>query len=70
MNEITMIGVDLAKSFFQAHGATAIGELVFRKKLSRGQFLKFLSEQSALCGCNGGLRLVTLLWPRDHEARP
>ena len=47
MNEVTMIGVDLAKSVFQAHGATASGEPIFRKKLSRGQFLKFLSEQSA-----------------------
>ncbi|AML50615.1 transposase [Falsihalocynthiibacter arcticus] len=45
MNEVTMIGVDLAKSVFQAHGATAAGEPVLRKKLSRGQFLKFLSEQ-------------------------
>ena len=45
MNEITMIGVNLAKSVFQALGATAIGEPVFQKKLSRGQFLKFLSEQ-------------------------
>ena len=44
MNEVTMIGVDLAKSVFQAHGATATGEPVFRKKLSRGQYLKFLSE--------------------------
>jgi len=35
----------MAKSVFQAHGATAAGEPVFRKKLSRGQFLKFLSEQ-------------------------
>jgi len=50
MNEVTMIGVDLAKSVFQAHGATAVGEPVFRKKLSRGQFLKFLSEQQP-CGC-------------------
>ncbi len=45
MDEVTTIGVDLAKSVFQAHGATAKGEPVFRKKLSRGQFLKFLSEQ-------------------------
>lgn len=45
MNEVTMIGVDLAKSVFQAHAATAVGEPVFRKKHSRGQFLKFLSEQ-------------------------
>jgi transposase len=45
MNEVATIGVDLAKSVFQALGATAIGEPMFRKKLSRGQFLKFLSEQ-------------------------
>ena len=34
-----------AKSVFQAHDATATGEPVFRKTLSHGQFLKFLSEQ-------------------------
>jgi len=45
MNEVTMIGVDLAKSVFQVHCAAASGEPVFRKKLSRGQFLKFLSKQ-------------------------
>ena len=45
MDEVTIIGVDLAKSIFQVHSATASGEPVFRKKLSRGQFLKFLSEQ-------------------------
>lgn len=45
MNEVTMIGVDLAKSVFEVHGATATDKPVFRKKLSRGQFLKFLSQQ-------------------------
>ena len=45
MNDVTIIGIDLAKTVFQAHGATATGVPVFRKKLSRGQFLKFLSEQ-------------------------
>lgn len=33
------------KSVFQLHGATRFGEPVFRKKLSRGQLLKFLSGQ-------------------------
>jgi transposase len=77
MNEVKMIGVDLAKSVFQAQGprpkaqgANATGEPVFRKKLSRGQFLKFLSEQSALSACDGGLRFVALRGSRDHEARP
>ncbi|TNE57428.1 MAG: IS110 family transposase, partial [Sphingomonadales bacterium] len=37
-----MIGVDLAKQVFQLHGATADGEIVFRNKLSRKQFLAFM----------------------------
>jgi transposase len=41
----TMIGVDLAKSVFQLHATSMAGELKFRKKLSRGQFFRFMSEQ-------------------------
>lgn len=40
----TMIGVDLAKSVFQLHGASMMGELRFRKKLSRAQFRKFMAD--------------------------
>ena len=42
MKEVTITGIDLAKSAFQLHGASASGEPVFRKKLSRAQVLKFL----------------------------
>lgn len=41
----TMIGVDLAKNVFQVHGASMTGEIRFRKKLSRPQFQKFMSDQ-------------------------
>ena len=41
----TMIGVDLAKNVFQLHGADMGGDLKFRKKHSRMQFSKFMSEQ-------------------------
>ncbi len=41
----TMIGVDLAKNVFQLHGASMAGHLKFRKKLTRLQFHKFMSEQ-------------------------
>lgn len=41
----TMIGVDLAKNVFQLHGATMTGEVKFRKKLARGQFLRFMAGQ-------------------------
>ena len=38
MKNVTMIGVDLAKNVFQLHGAAKDGSVVFRKKLTRGQF--------------------------------
>lgn len=44
MENVTVIGVDLAKSVFQLHGATADGSVVFRKKLSRGQFQLFMER--------------------------
>lgn len=41
----TMIGVDLAKSVFQLHAASMMGEPKFRKRLSRQSFGKFMAEQ-------------------------
>jgi len=41
----TMIGVDLAKSVFQVHGALLSGEVQFRRRLSRQHFRKFMAEQ-------------------------
>ena len=46
MAEVTIIGIDLAKRVFQLHGASGDGSVVFRKKLSRGQVLAFISQQS------------------------
>jgi len=45
VGEVITIGLDLAKSVFQAHGAGGSGEVVFRKKLRRGQVLTFFSGQ-------------------------
>jgi transposase len=45
MQEVSIIGLDLAKNSFQPHGASADGAVVFRKKLSRSQLLKFLAAQ-------------------------
>ena len=47
MSEVTIIGIDLAKRVFQLHGARCDGSVVFRKRLSRGQMLAFLSQQPA-----------------------
>lgn len=46
MEEVTIIGVDLAKNVFQVHGAAADGSVVYRKKLSRLQFSRFMAEMA------------------------
>ena len=43
MKEVSIVGLDLAKRIFQAHGARADGSVVFRRKLPRGQVLAFFS---------------------------
>ncbi|SLN77486.1 hypothetical protein ROA7023_04413 [Roseisalinus antarcticus] len=45
MEEVGIIGVDLTKNVFQVHGAAADGSVVFRKKLSRPQLVRFMAEQ-------------------------
>ncbi len=45
MGEVSTIGVDLAKNVFQVHGAAADGSVLFRKKLSRPQFARFMAQQ-------------------------
>lgn len=62
-----MIGVDLAKSVFQIHGALKSGEVKFRKKLTRQQFQAFMaSHPPALVifeACGGAH-----YWAREMQA--
>jgi len=44
MENVTIIGIDLAKNVFQLHGAAADGSVVFRKRLSRLQFQRFMAR--------------------------
>jgi transposase len=52
-----MIGLDIAKQTFQAHGADASGRVVFRRKIARGRLLEFFSSQPrclvAMEACGG-----------------
>jgi transposase len=45
MGEVSTIGLDLAKSVFQVHGADASGAVLFRRKLRRHQVLTFFAAQ-------------------------
>ena len=47
MSEVSTIGLDIAKNVFQAHGADAAGEVVFRKRLRRDQMLGFAPASPA-----------------------
>jgi len=44
MEKVTTVGLDLAKTVFQVHGADRDGGPVMRKKLRRGQVLSFLEN--------------------------
>lgn len=73
MKEVSIIGVDLAKQVFQLHGATAEGEVVFRKKLSRKQFLTFMQSQPvciiAMEACATAHHWARTLSAIGHEVR-
>ena len=45
MEEVSIIGIDLAKRSFQLHGAKADGSVAYRRKLGRGKLLSFLASQ-------------------------
>ena len=45
MEMVSIIAIDLAKNWFQVHGAAADGSVVFRKTLARHKVLDFLASQ-------------------------
>ncbi|MDR3425803.1 MAG: IS110 family transposase [Alphaproteobacteria bacterium] len=45
MDQVTIIGMDIAKRVFHAHGAHADGRVAFRKRLARSQVLAFFAKQ-------------------------
>jgi transposase len=55
MNEVSMVGVDIAKKVFQVHGVDAAGTVVVRRALRRAQVLAFFAK---LPPCRVGLERV------------
>src|SRR5213082_3297380 len=73
MNEITTVGLDLAKHVFQVHGIDASGAPVVRKRLRRSEVLTFFAR---LPSCLIGLEACATAhyWARElravgHEVR-
>lgn len=46
MNEVSTIGLDIAKRVFQVHGVDAAGAVVFRRQLRRTEVVKFFAQLS------------------------
>ncbi len=44
MNEVSTIGLDLAKNVFQVHGVDAAGKVVVRRQLRRSQVIPFFKK--------------------------
>ena len=73
MGDVTTIGLDIAKSVFQAHGADASGAVLFRKKLGRGRLLVFFAAQPrcvvAMEACAGAHHWGRELMRLGHTVR-
>jgi hypothetical protein len=66
--DIVTIGLDIAKSVFQVHGVDAAGEVVIRRKLTRGRVLGFFES---LPRCLVGIEACSSshYWARELTAR-
>jgi len=73
MEEVNVIGVDLAKTVFQVHGAFVDGSVAFRKKLTRPQFVRFMADLKpclvAMEACSGSHYWARELAKTGHDVR-
>jgi transposase len=73
MEEITTVGLDLAKHVFQAHGASASGTVLFRRKLRRDKVLTFFAELPRCCvvmeACASAHHWARAIGELGHEVR-
>jgi transposase len=71
--EIIIIGLDIAKHVFHAHGADERGRALFTKRISRGKLLDFFAAQPsctvALEACGGAHHWARQLTQLGHEVR-
>lgn len=73
MEEVSTIGLDIAKSVFQAHGADFAGQQLFSRRLTRGKVLEFFAGQPsclvAMEACGGAHHWARELARLGHEVR-
>jgi transposase len=73
MEQINIIGLDLAKHSFHLHGALPDGRVAFRKKLTRKKVLPFLEEQPrsivAMEACGSAHHWAREIGKLGHDVR-
>ena len=73
MEQVNIIGIDLAKRTFQLHGVRGDGGVAFRRKLSRQKLLTFLAEQPrcvvAMEACGSAHHWGRAIGDLGHEVR-
>lgn len=71
MGSVSRIGIDTSKSVFQLHGVDETEKPVLRKKLRRGQFLRFLESlppvQVGLEACGASHHWARALLALGHD---
>ena len=73
MEQISTIGLDIAKQVFQAHCADAFGNVISRKKISRAKVLAFFASHPpclvAMEACGGAHYWGRQIAKLGHEVR-
>ena len=73
MDKVHIIGFDLAKQVFQAHGADTSGATLFRRKLRRAEVLPFFRKMPscivAMEACGGAHHWAREISALGHEVR-
>ena len=73
MEEVTTIGLDLAKQVFHVHGSDAAGMPLFSKRLSRAKLLAFFRSQPrctvAMEACSGSHHWAREIRQLGHQVR-
>ena len=73
MSEVSIIGLDIAKHVFHAHGADASGRTVLRRKLSRTKVVPFFAAQPrcrvVLEACGGAHHWARELAKLGHDVQ-
>jgi transposase len=73
VEQVSIIGLDIAKSVFQAHGADASGMVVFRKRIVRAKLLEFFRSQPpctvAMEACGGAHYWGREIGKLGHEVK-